>query len=300
MLIQQRLEATSRAVSYPERDDDLTLCRELTHRHARSFSAGIRFFPARVRSYTYALYGFVRLPDDIVDERGLSDVDAHRELSAWIERWHACMADGGRSDEPVFRAMAWVMRSCHVPRSCTDDFFAAMLSDTRTKTYRTYDDLRGYMHGSASIVGEMMCHLCGCADPDAVPFARRLGDAFQMTNFLRDVSADWHERGRLYLPLDELSAFGVSTDDIAAGRTTPEWKDLMRFEIERTRALYAAARPGISLLPADCRFGVALAADIYSAILDRIEEADYDVFTSRLSTSSWRKASILGRRLLLR
>ncbi|MFM7321529.1 MAG: phytoene/squalene synthase family protein [Armatimonadota bacterium] len=300
MLIQQRLATSAGALDYPERNDDLALCRAITHRHARSFSAGIRCFPARVRAYTYGLYGFVRLPDDIVDERGLSDADAHRELSAWIDRWHTCLADGGRSDEPVFRAMSWVMRCCHVPRSCTDDFFAAMLADTSTKSYRTYDDLRGYMHGSASIVGEMMCHLVGCGDPDAIPYARRLGDAFQMTNFLRDVSPDWHDRGRLYLPLDELSAFGVEVEDIARGRVTPAWKDLMRFEIERTRALYAAARPGIALLPPDCRFGVALAADIYGAILDRIEDADYDVFSARVSTSSWRKASILGRRLMTR
>lgn len=300
MLTHPRLLVPPRSRDYPQLADDLHLCRALTHRHARSFSAGIRFFPERVRATTYALYGFVRLPDDIVDEQGLGDAEAHAALTRWIGRWNDAFARDGDSEEPVFRAMAWAMRECAIPRSCTDAFFDAMLADTRQKRYADYADLRGYMHGSAAVVGEMMCHVCGADDPRALPYARLLGEAFQMTNFLRDVDADYRERGRIYLPADEMARFGVTEDDIAQRVLSPRWREFMAFQIARTRDLYAQARPGIALLPADCRFGVALAADIYGAILDRIEEERGDVFSQRVRTSAWRKLALYGKRRLAR
>jgi phytoene synthase len=300
MLTYSRTLAQQRSAGYPSFGNDIEMCRHLTHRYAKSFSVGIRLFPSRVRVATYALYGFVRLPDDIVDEKGLDDTQAHAELSAWVDRWNDCLLRGGDSDEPVLRAMAWAMRNYGIPRSCTDDFFAAMLADTTTKTYQTYEDLCGYMHGSASVVGEMMCHIFQTDNDAAFLYARRLGEAFQMTNFLRDVDADWHQRGRIYIPLADLERFGLNAATIRNREYSEQWRQLMQFEIGRTRELYQEARFGFRYLPEDCRLGVAAAADIYEAILDKIAAVDGNVFQGRVSTSTWEKASLLGRRLLNR
>lgn len=286
--------------AYPALAQDLDYCRAITQRHAKSFSAGIRLFPSRIRATTYALYGFVRLPDDIVDERGLGDVEAGEQLRHWIRSWNTCLASGGDSDEPVLRAMAWAMRETGIPRSCTDDFFDAMLADTQVKSYDTYDALCGYMHGSASVVGEMMCHIFQTENKAATLYARRLGEAFQMTNFLRDVDADWQQRGRIYIPLEDMDRFGLCPDAIVRREYSPRWQALMQFEIARTRELYQEARFGFRYLPDDCRLGVAVAADIYEAILDKIESVQGNVFQGRVATTSLEKVSLLGKRLIVR
>lgn len=299
MLTYPRALAQQRLTQYPEFDADIRLCRELTHRHAKSFSVGIRLFPARIRTATYALYGFVRLPDDIVDEQGLCDSDARTKLENWVERWNQCLIRGGDSDEPVLRAMAWAMRHYAIPRSNTDDFFRAMIADTSVKSYETYDDLCGYMHGSASVVGEMMCRIFQTENEAAILYARRLGEAFQMTNFLRDVDADWVQRGRLYIPLEDLDRFGLCPKSISNREYSDRWRSLMDFEIARTRELYQEARFGFRYLPDDCRLGVAAAADIYEGILNRIEAVQGNVFQGRVSTSGWDKAMLLGKRILV-
>jgi len=275
---------------------DLDLCRSITHRHAKSFSAGIRWFPERIRNFTYAIYGFVRIPDDIVDEQGLSDTEARAALEQWRDDWQQTLATG-TSPHAVQRAFLWVMREQELPAAWAEIFLNAMIQDTSQKTYTTYRELEDYMYGSATVVGYMMARLCGAND-ESLPYARALAEAFQLTNFLRDVDADWRERGRIYLPEEDLARFDLTFDAIRERRCDARWERLMRFEIERTRALYRFARQGIGYLHPDCRFGVALAADIYEAILDKIEDADYNVFSGRVRTSRLEKAALWGRRMV--
>jgi phytoene synthase len=138
----------------------------------------------------------------------------------------------------------------------------------------------------------MSMHILGYSSDEAVPYAIKLGVALQLTNILRDVAEDWR-RGRVYLPLDELADFGLGEEVIAQGRVDERWRAFMRFQIDRTRRLYAEAEHGIALLHEDGRFSTAAAAGLYAAILDRIEAQDYDVFSQRAYVSGWGKLSRL-------
>jgi 15-cis-phytoene synthase len=157
---------------------------------------------------------------------------------------------------------------------------------------RHFDELTEYCYGVACTVGLMSMHITGYHGPEAFPYAIRLGVALQLTNILRDVGEDW-KMGRLYLPKEELDAFGLSEDDIQSGMVTSRWRDFMRFQIERARRLYSESLPGIQLLNLDGRFAIAAAAELYQSILTRIEENDYDVFHHRASLTKWGKLSRL-------
>jgi phytoene synthase len=138
-------------------------------------------------------------------------------------------------------------------------------------------------------VGLMSMHIIGFAGNEAIPYAIKLGVALQLTNILRDVGEDWRA-GRVYVPLDELVAFGLRQADLERGQVDDRWRALMRFQITRNRRLYAEAWPGIALLSGDGRFAVAAAGELYRAILDDIEAHDYDVFHRRAHVSMWDKA----------
>src|SRR5439155_5633034 len=169
--------------------------------------------------------------------------------------------------------------------------------------YQTFDDLMGYMYGSASVIGLWMLPILELADGAdekmAAERAMDLGVAFQLTNFLRDVKED-RERGRIYLPLEDLDRFGVTEDEVVAGRVTDRWRDLMRFEIERTREIYRRADEGIGMLHPTSRPCITCARVLYSGILDEIEASDYDVFSTRASVSTSRKLRVAAAALFAR
>jgi phytoene synthase len=181
--------------------------------------------------------------------------------------------------------------SCRIEAECFDRFFHAMAMDLTTSRYETWEDLCGYMEGSAAVIGEMMLPVLGPTSPAAKAPARALGLAFQLTNFLRDVDEDL-DRGRVYLPQADLRRFGV---DLAERSVTPQWRALMAYEIERNRALYRFADTGIVMLPARSARCVGAARVLYSRILDRIEAAGYDVFNGRIRVPTWRKAATAAR-----
>ena len=166
-----------------------------------------------------------------------------------------------------------------------------MAQDLTTTTYETWDDLVAYMEGSAAVIGEMMLPVLRPRSPEAFEPARALGFAFQLTNFLRDVGEDL-DRGRVYIPQEDLRRFGA---DPWSREVTPAWRELMRFEIARNRALYAQADAGIPMLPRSSARCVATARELYARILERIESRDYDVFTGRARVASWSKATTSAR-----
>jgi len=140
----------------------------------------------------------------------------------------------------------------------------------------------------------MSMHIIGFAGEQSIPYAIKLGIALQITNILRDISEDW-ANGRLYLPLDEMAAFGLSEADLDTGQVNDHWRAFLRFQIERNRRLYTEANPGIALLNKDGRFAVAAASDLYRAILNDIETHDYDVFNRRAQVNGWGKVRRLPR-----
>ena len=269
---------------------DLAVCRALHRRYGTTYYFASRCFPKRVRERTHIVYAFVRMPDEWVDNPGLAD-DPFSLLRAY-RRELLSGIEGVRPASAVLRAFCDLIAETGLPVEEALLFLDAMEQDLVITRYTTYQNLRGYMRGSAAAVGVMMCSVLGAPlSPDAIGSAKALGEAMQLTNFLRDIRED-AARGRIYLPLEDLASFEVTEDDLICGRRTEAFVQLMKFEIERARALYRLADDGIALLPRRTQPAVKLAAILYSRILDRIEEAGYDVFRTRARTSRVEKLRV--------
>lgn len=296
--------ADVRSVLRPERsgatgESDLVAayehCRQVTRFYGTTYYFSTCFFPPRLRPAVFALYAWVRYPDEWVDNPGGLSIDEQREK---LRQWRDATADAiktGSSDHPVLAAWADAARRYAVPTAYMRDFMDAMEMDLTVIRYETFEELRGYTWGSASVVGLMMCHLIGANDPASVPHATSLGLAMQLTNFLRDVGEDWRDRGRIYLPMEDLRRFNVSEADIAAGRVTENVRALVRFEIERAREIYAHSDAGFSYIPVESRLPVRLARVLYSRILDKVEQNGCDVLTRRARVPTWEKLLTLAR-----
>lgn len=249
-------------------------CDSLTAVHSRSFHLASGLLRQEKRRAVRALYAFCRVTDDIVDNNPETAV---AELQTW--HTHAFAAEPP-ADDLVAVAWADARTHYHVPVRYAEQLVEGVARDLIQTRYETFTDLAAYAYGVASTVGLMSMHIVGYSGPEAIPYAIKLGLALQMTNILRDVAEDW-QRGRVYLPQEELAAFGLSDGTIADGRVTSAWRDFMRFQISRNRQLYAEAWPGIGMLHGDGRFAIAAAAGLYRAILEDIERHDYDVFRRR-------------------
>lgn len=277
--------STETAVS--TRDDELlhwayAYCTRVTALHSRSFYLASALLPDSKRAAARALYTFCRTTDDIVDH---PEGDVAERLQNWQRRvlnWDA--------DSHDLAPLAWSHTCTHyqIPRCYAEQLIAGVSRDLHQTRYQTFADLTEYCYGVASTVGLMSMHIIGFHSEEAIPYAIRLGVALQITNILRDVAEDWR-RGRLYLPQEELAAFGLSEADIARGAVTDRWRDFMRFQIDRNRRLYTEAWPGIGMLSPEGRVAIAAAADFYAAILNDIEAHDYDVFSRRAYVSGWGK-----------
>lgn len=265
--------------------EDERYCRELHRRHGTTYYFASLSFPPHLRRRVHALYGFVREPDEWVDN---PNGRTTHEQQALLDRYRSEMrlgCEGQRPTNAAMRAFVDLLQETNMPLAEPMEFLDAMEMDLTHRRYPSYGDLMRYMRGSAAAVGVMMCWALGIPDQDGLhERARMLGNAMQMTNFLRDVAED-AGRGRIYLPLEDLETFGVRESDILDGRFTPEFAALMRFEIARTKALYAEADPGIMRLPPRIRRPIRLARVLYAQILDEIEAQDHNVFLGRARTS---------------
>ena len=272
-------------------------CAELTRQYGTTYSWGAAILAKSRRRHVHAVYALCRLADDIVDDDGATGPDAvattRLKLAAFADSFRAALADHGSSD-PVLAAVADTVLTVGIDPECFDRFFGAMAMDLTTTSYETWDDLCGYMEGSAAVIGEMMLPVLEPMSPAAREPARALGFAFQLTNFLRDIDEDL-DRGRVYLPQADLRRFGV---DLSVRTVTPQWREFMAFQLARNRELYRVADTGIPLLPPRSARCVGAARVLYSRILELIEDADYDVFSSRLRVPTWQKAATAGRILI--
>lgn len=265
-------------------------CESVTRSHSRSFYVASHFLPEEKRRAVRALYAFCRRTDDIVD---LHPGTAAAQLAAW----RTLLSQNSFSEEHgVLTAWLDARIRYHIPARHIEQFLEGVARDLSPTSYPDFDALAQYCYGVASTVGLMSMAIIGFSGENAIPYAIRLGIALQMTNILRDVAEDW-QRGRLYLPLDELDAFGLSraslAESVRTGAFGDNWRAFMRFQIDRTRRLYAEAWPGIGLLHPEGRLAIAAAADLYAGILDDIEAHGYDVFTRRAHVPDWKKLAAM-------
>ena len=271
-------------------------CRQLHARHGRTYYLATLLLPRWKRRHVHALYGFTRYADEIVDDLD-STLDGAAQaaaLRAWGERFFAGLR-GAPCDDPVLPAVLHTVRAFDLDVADFEKFLDSMAMDLDTDGYRTYQDLLGYMEGSAAVIGTMMAPILESADPPAArEHARQLGLAFQLTNFIRDVAED-SERGRVYLPAADLERFEVRRADLAAAQATPAVAELLAFEIERARAHYRAARPGIELLAPSSRPCIRVAFELYGGILDEVERAGYQVLDRRVRVPRHRRLGVAGR-----
>jgi phytoene synthase len=287
LVLASEARGTSASVSsLPARDVHLLdaaygYCEDLTAQHSRSFHFASRFLPINKRRAVRALYAFCRVTDDIVDH---PDGDVEAKLWEWRKK---NLAPSAARDDLVTIAWTDTRSRYHIPVRYAEQLLEGVARDIYQTRYSTFEELATYCYGVASTVGLMAMHIVGFQGP-AVPYAIKLGVALQLTNILRDVGEDWHA-GRVYLPQVELLAYGLTDDDLAAGQVDDRWRSFLRFQIDRNRQLYAEARPGISYLSPDGRLAIAAASDVYSAILDDIEDHDFDVFRRRAYVTAGKK-----------
>jgi phytoene synthase len=279
-------------------EDSYARCRELNKRYGTTYYWSTKVLPRVKQHHVHALYAFCRYADDIVDDLDRDwgrDPAAARAaaLAEFGERFFVDLARG-RSEDPVLKAVVHTVKAFDIDPDCFARFMRSMTMDLTIAEYETWDDLLVYMDGSAAVIGEMMLPILEPLSPDALEHARDLGNAFQLTNFLRDIAEDL-DRGRQYVPQEDLRKFGV---DLTERRCTPEFVDLMRFEIARCRELYASSDLGLALLPPRSARCIHAARVLYSRILDKIEALGHDVFSARARVPTAEKAAMMVRSLL--
>jgi phytoene synthase len=278
---------TAAEITDPRLRADYETCRRLHQQHGRTYYLATLLLPPAKRPYVWALYGFARYADEFVDS--LTDPDPMALLS-WGRGFLDSLGQGDAPD-PVGRAMQHTMRRWSIPRSHVEAFLESMQMDITVTEYATYADLEKYMYGSAAVIGLQMLPILEPLTPEAAARARVLGEAFQMSNFIRDVGEDLR-RGRIYLPQEDLHTFGVTRETLQRGVVTAPVRELLRFEIARTRSLYAFAEPGIDMLHPTSRDCVRTAFELYGGILDAVEAAHYQVLTQRVSVPLPRRLAV--------
>lgn len=272
-------------------DESYARCRELNKRYGTTYYWSTKVLPRVKQHHVWALYAFCRYADDIVDDLGPVSVERRADaLADFGNRFFLDLA-AGRSDDPVLKAVVHTVKAFDIDPDCFRRFLRSMTMDLAVATYETWDDLLVYMDGSAAVIGEMMLPILEPLRPEATAHARDLGNAFQLTNFLRDIAEDL-DRNRQYVPQEDLRRFGV---DLTARRCTPEFVELMRFEIARCREVYVSADLGLAMLPTESAKCIGAARVLYGRILDKIEQQHYDVFAKRARVSTAEKALMVAK-----
>lgn len=270
-------------------------CRRLNAQHGRTYFLATRLLTPSQRPAVHALYGFARYADDILDD--LQSDAGVAERSARLELLASRFVKGDAASEPVLPAVLDAARTYRIPLTLFDEFLTSMRMDLTVTDYPDRPALDRYMRGSAEVIGLQMLPILGTVGPlrDAEPCAEALGRAFQLTNFLRDINEDL-DRNRVYLPADELAAFGVDRELLVwchdNQRTDPRVRQALAAQHEITRAIYREAYKGIALLAPQSRPCVTAAFTLYSEILDRIEGIDFEVFSQRASVGMGRRLQV--------
>lgn len=278
--------------------EGLRKCKEITRKYGTSFYFATQFFPRETRDGIYAIYAFARIPDEIVDDPNKGDkAETLAKLNEWREKWLVAMRTFG-SDDPVMNAIVHVFRKYRIPVEEGEAFLKSMFMDEEKFVYSNYTELEEYMYGSAGVIGLMVTRIVGFLSEAAFPHALKLGYAFQLTNFLRDIREDYDELGRVYMPEDEMARFGLTFEDLAKSAYDERFVDFMKWQIARNRDVYKEALPGIPMLAWRGRLAVRISYVLYKAILGEIERANYNVHLGRVRTNFRQKVWLSAKALI--
>lgn len=267
-------------------------CKRLNSLHGKTYYLATLLLPKAKRPFVHALYGFARYADEIVDDLNstLSEVEKVHALQKWSDQILRDLVSG-KSADLIGAALIDTVTRFDIPLKHFEAFLHSMEMDLSVTEYKNYEDLMEYVYGSAAVIGLQMVPILGPLSPEAYKCAEKLGIAFQLANFIRDVGEDL-DRGRVYLPLDELASFGVSRSDLEKRILTPALINALKFNIERVRTLQREATPGIAMLEKSSRACIEAASELYCGIVDEVEAIDYQIFTKRAKTSTWRRIKV--------
>jgi squalene synthase HpnC len=273
----------------PSLADAKAYCERLAKSHYENFHVATWFLPKKLQPHFYSVYAYCRISDDLGDEVG-DPQKSLQLLDEWEQELDACY--DGSPRHPVFVALRETVRACDVPKQPFADLLRAFRQDQTVTRYETFDDLLGYCKYSADPVGRLVLYLCGYCDEERQKLSDFTCTALQLANFWQDVTVDW-QKGRIYLPLESLRRFAVTEDDIAQRRFSPQFRELMQFEVERAREWFARGLPLIGKVEKDLALDIMLFSRGGQEILNAIERQDFDVLKSRPVISKPRKVMLL-------
>lgn len=270
-------------------------CKRLNSLHGKTYYLATLLLPKDKRPYVHALYGFARFADEIVDDLDsqLSPEQKAHQLRTWGDSILESLKTGESSDY-IGMALIDTVNKFSISHQYFEAFLSSMEMDLTVTSYETYSDLMEYVYGSASVIGLEMVPVLGALSPEALLPAEKLGTAFQLANFIRDVGEDL-DRGRIYLPMEELRAHGVDREMLERRILTPQIVSVLKEQIARVRRLQREAQPGIQLLSKQSRPCIEAASNLYCGIVDEVEKIDYDIFNRRATTSNVRRLQVAGK-----
>ncbi|MEC9486769.1 MAG: phytoene/squalene synthase family protein [Prosthecochloris sp.] len=285
-------------------DTELTLenafdyCRQIAKHHAKTFYLATLFLPKPQRNPIFAMYALLRTVDDLVDtaeDKLTSGSLSQNELNGMMKDWKVRLEEcyqGRHHNDPIMMAWHATLQEHAIPMELPLDLMDGVSMDIEFKPFETFDDLYVYCYKVASVVGLMCSEIFGYSDKKALDHAIELGIAMQLTNILRDIGEDI-DRGRIYLPLEDLERFSYSRREFMQKTMNDNFRNLIRFQIERARSYYRASEKGIPMLEQQSRFAVLVSSENYSNILKTIENNGYDVFSQRAYRSLYQKLSTI-------
>jgi phytoene synthase len=289
-------ELTKAGITDPALRTSYLECKRLNSLHGKTYYLATLLLPPEKRPFVHALYGFARYADEIVDDLAstLTDDEKANSLNQWGE---GVISDvkSGNSDDVIGRALVDTVKRFDIPIQYFQAFLHSMSMDLTITEYQEYEDLQEYVYGSAAVIGLQMVSVLGIEKGVSIDevnaAAEKLGVAFQLANFIRDVGEDL-DRGRVYLPIAELQAHGVTREMLERKVLTPQIKSALKEQIERVRKLQQESMVGINMLAKQSRACIQAASELYCGIVDEVEKIDYQIFSKRAKTSNWRRMKV--------
>ena len=277
----------------PSLEEARAWCQRLALSHYENFHVASWFLPKRLRPHFHSIYAYCRVSDDLGDETGNRE-QSLALLDLWGRELDACYR--GETRHPIFVALAATIRECDIPKEPFADLLVAFRQDQNITRFDTMNDVLDYCRYSANPVGRLVLYVCGYRDAERFALSDHTCSALQLANFWQDVREDY-ARDRIYFPSEDMQRFGVDEATIASARFTPEFRELMRYEVDYARRMFANGMPLIGMVDSD----LALDLDLFTRggleILNAIEQQKYDVLRARPSISKPRKAALLLRAL---